>query len=270
MGYDTVRLVEHLPDQPPDALACSRRRVRAADHHGRVRCGEGRDDRRHAGAAQARHRCADRLCARHRAPARRGAGARRAAAARHVAWRATHLALPEPVSNTAPAEFMAMVERAKEYIAAGDIFQVVLAQRFSVPFSLPPFALYRALRRTNPSPFLFHLDFGALRAGRLEPGDPGARARRRGDDPPARRHPAARRHARRGQGARSRAARRSQGARRAPDAARSRPQRRRPRRQDRHGARHRQLRHRALQPRHAHRLQRGGPARRASTTPSTR
>jgi anthranilate synthase component 1 len=73
-----------------------------------------------------------------------------------------HLALPEPVSNTAPAEFMDMVERAKDYITAGDIFQVVLSQRYSVPFTLPPFALYRALRRTNPSPFLFHLDFGSF------------------------------------------------------------------------------------------------------------
>jgi anthranilate synthase component 1 len=53
-----------------------------------------------------------------------------------------------------------MVERAKEYIAAGDIFQVVLSQRFSAPFTLPPFALYRALRRLNPSPFLYFLDFG--------------------------------------------------------------------------------------------------------------
>jgi anthranilate synthase component 1 len=52
------------------------------------------------------------------------------------------------------------VDRAKEYIAAGDAFQIVLAQRFSAPFTLPSFALYRALRRTNPSPFLFHLDFG--------------------------------------------------------------------------------------------------------------
>jgi anthranilate synthase component 1 len=57
---------------------------------------------------------------------------------------------------------MGMVARAKEYIAAGDIFQVVLSQRFSVPFGLPPLALYRALRRTNPSPFLFHLDFGGF------------------------------------------------------------------------------------------------------------
>jgi anthranilate synthase component 1 len=51
-----------------------------------------------------------------------------------------------------------MVARAKEYIAAGDIFQVVLAQRFSAPFTLPPFELYRSLRRVNPSPFLYHLD----------------------------------------------------------------------------------------------------------------
>jgi anthranilate synthase component 1 len=53
-----------------------------------------------------------------------------------------------------------MVRQAKEYISAGDIFQVVLSQRFSIPFTLPPFALYRALRRLNPSPFLYHLDFG--------------------------------------------------------------------------------------------------------------
>ena len=71
-------------------------------------------------------------------------------------------ATSDPVSNTSPAEFEAMVLRAKEYITAGDIFQVVLAQRFSVPFALPPFALYRALRRINPSPFLFYLDFGGF------------------------------------------------------------------------------------------------------------
>lgn len=70
------------------------------------------------------------------------------------------LAAPAPKSNTKPAQYMKMVERAKEYIAAGDIFQVVLSQRFSAPFSLPPFSLYRALRRLNPSPFLFHLEFG--------------------------------------------------------------------------------------------------------------
>ena len=57
---------------------------------------------------------------------------------------------------------MAMVERAKEYIAAGDVFQVVLSQRFETPFELPPFALYRALRRVNPSPFLYYLNFDAF------------------------------------------------------------------------------------------------------------
>ena len=56
------------------------------------------------------------------------------------------------------AGYSAMVGRAKEYIAAGDVFQVVLAQRFTCPFPLPPFALYRALRRVNPSPFLYFLD----------------------------------------------------------------------------------------------------------------
>jgi anthranilate synthase component 1 len=67
-----------------------------------------------------------------------------------------------PRSNTTPAEFREMVLRAKAYIAAGDVFQVVLSQRFEAPFALPPFALYRALRRINPSPYLFFLDFGGF------------------------------------------------------------------------------------------------------------
>ena len=57
-----------------------------------------------------------------------------------------------------PADYTRMVLRAKDYIRAGDIFQVVLAQRFTAPFPLPPFDLYRALRRINPSPFLYFLD----------------------------------------------------------------------------------------------------------------
>jgi anthranilate synthase component 1 len=67
-----------------------------------------------------------------------------------------------PSSNTTPAEYERMVKVAKEYIAAGDIFQVVLSQRFEAPFELPPFALYRALRRVNPAPFLYFLDFGGF------------------------------------------------------------------------------------------------------------
>jgi anthranilate synthase component 1 len=69
---------------------------------------------------------------------------------------------PAPASTMTPEAFMAAAERAKEYIAAGDAFQVVLSQRFSAPFALPPFALYRALRRINPAPFLFYLEFGGF------------------------------------------------------------------------------------------------------------
>jgi anthranilate synthase component 1 len=68
--------------------------------------------------------------------------------------------LPEPVlqPTMADGQYRDMVLRAKDYIAAGDVFQVVLAQRFTCPFTLPPLALYRALRRVNPSPFLYFLD----------------------------------------------------------------------------------------------------------------
>ena len=67
-----------------------------------------------------------------------------------------------PTSNFAKADFLAAVEKCKEYIFAGDAFQIVLSQRFAVPFALPPFALYRALRRINPAPFLFYLEFGGF------------------------------------------------------------------------------------------------------------
>jgi anthranilate synthase component 1 len=63
-----------------------------------------------------------------------------------------------PVSAVGGARYAQMVAAAKAYIGAGDIFQVVLAQRFELPFPLPPFQLYRSLRRVNPSPFLYHLD----------------------------------------------------------------------------------------------------------------
>ncbi len=72
------------------------------------------------------------------------------------------LVAPEPTSNTTEAEYLGMVAKAKDYIRAGDIFQVVLSQRFSAPFALSSFALYRSLRRMNPSPFLFHLDLGGF------------------------------------------------------------------------------------------------------------
>jgi anthranilate synthase component 1 len=159
LGHDTVRLIERLPSQPPDSLGVPdgmfvRPTIMVVFDNVKdemivvtpVRPDAGADA--HAAYAGAVERL-------------RGVVEALDAPLPHVtAMAGVQLALPDPVSNTTPADYMGMVERAKEYIAAGDIFQVVLAQRFSVPFTLPPFALYRALRRTNPSPFLFYLDYG--------------------------------------------------------------------------------------------------------------
>ncbi|RXR30044.1 anthranilate synthase component I [Sphingobium fluviale] len=74
---------------------------------------------------------------------------------------APQIATPDDVTFAPvlkPGQYRDMVLRAQDYIVAGDIFQVVLAQRFTAPFPLPPLALYRALRRINPSPFLYCLD----------------------------------------------------------------------------------------------------------------
>jgi anthranilate synthase component I len=74
--------------------------------------------------------------------------------------------LPEPqlMPTLEPGKYRSMVLKAKDYIEAGDIFQVVLAQRFTCPFPLPPLSLYRALRRVNPSPFLYFLDLPGFAA----------------------------------------------------------------------------------------------------------
>ena len=78
------------------------------------------------------------------------------------AWQGDQKDLPEPRSNVTPEAYYAMVETAKEYIRAGDVFQVVPSQRFSVPFRLPPLSLYRSLRRLNPSPFLYFMNFASF------------------------------------------------------------------------------------------------------------
>jgi anthranilate synthase component 1 len=73
---------------------------------------------------------------------------------------------PTPLVSTMTREqYMAAVLRAKEHIAAGDIFQVVLSQRFSRQTSAAPFDIYRALRRLNPSPYMFFFDFDGLVGG---------------------------------------------------------------------------------------------------------
>ena len=72
-------------------------------------------------------------------------------------------------SNTTKARYLEMVEKAKIYIHAGDIFQVVPSQRFSAPFERSPFAFYRALRRLNPSPFMFYVNFGDFQVSGSSP-----------------------------------------------------------------------------------------------------
>ena len=66
----------------------------------------------------------------------------------------------EAKSESGAEAFQSAVARAREYIAAGDIMQVVLSQRMSMPFSVSPLSLYRALRSLNPSPYMFYYDFG--------------------------------------------------------------------------------------------------------------
>ncbi len=159
MGYDMVRLMERLPEDNPDALGLpnglfSRPTVMAVFDRVEDRVTvftpvwpNGGVDAR-AAYQQACERLAEVVADFERSlPYRREPAEAQAE-------------LPEPQSNMSRERFHDMVRRAKDYIFAGDIFQVVVSQRFAVPFRLPPLALYRALRRLNPSPFLFHMDFG--------------------------------------------------------------------------------------------------------------
>ena len=161
LGYDMIRLVEHLPDVNPDPLGLPdatliRPSVVAVLDGVKgdvIVCSpawasSGLSAR--AAYAQAAERVMDAVRDLSRQP--RDAG------------RDLGEAVPdaEPVSNFTHDGYLNAVERAKEYIRAGDIFQVVPAQRWTVPFNLPPFALYRSLRRTNPSPFMFFFNFGGF------------------------------------------------------------------------------------------------------------
>ncbi len=161
LGYDMIRLVEHLPDVNPDPLGLpdavlTRPSVIAVldGVKGEVTLvspawqSGGLSAR--AAYAQAAERVSDALRDLERAP---GVAAREMGAAQP---------LGEPVSNFTRQGYLAAVEKAKDYIRAGDIFQVVPSQRWTLDFPEPPFALYRALRRTNPSPFMFYFNFGGF------------------------------------------------------------------------------------------------------------
>jgi anthranilate synthase component 1 len=155
MGYDTIRLVENIPNKNPDTIGIPegmfmrptitvifdtvkdlmtvvtpvypKKGVSAAAAYG-----------------DARKRILDTVKVLDRA------------VPHHIP--SASMRFEEATSNIGREGYHSMVEKAKEYVFAGDIFQVVPSQRFRLPFTLPSFALYRSLRRLNPSPFLFHLN----------------------------------------------------------------------------------------------------------------
>lgn len=161
LGYDLIRLVEHLPNVNPDPLGLPdavmlRPSVVAVldGVKGEVTVvspawvADGQSAR--AAYAQAAERVMDAVRDLDRSPAGSARDLGDAAPA------------SDPVSNFAKADYLAAVEAARTYIRAGDIFQVVPSQRWAQPFVQPPFALYRSLRRTNPSPFMFYFNFGGF------------------------------------------------------------------------------------------------------------
>ena len=158
LGYDMVRIIERLPEPKPDVLGVPdavlvRPTVMVVFDAVKdeiavltpVRPAPGVSARAAYEAALER---IDAVTARLEGPLPQGAA------------QSADAPVPVPVSNTSEADYLEMVARAKDYIRAGDIFQVVLSQRFTAPFPLPALSLYRALRRVNPAPFLCYLDFG--------------------------------------------------------------------------------------------------------------
>ena len=158
LGYDMVRLVERLPEPNPDPLGLPdailmRPTVVVVIDNVKglvtiiapIWAADGQSAR--GAYARAAERLSDARAALDRIPRLdREPDAPRA--------------LAPALSNMTEHRFREAVERAQALIRAGDIFQVVLSQRWAVPLDPDPFALYRALRRTNPSPYMFYFDFG--------------------------------------------------------------------------------------------------------------
>jgi anthranilate synthase component 1 len=160
LGYDTIRHVEHLPDINPDPIGLPDALFVRPSVVAVLDGAKGEvilvapvwyDENVSARAAHAQ--AAERVMDAVRDLERPVTDPRDLGAANDV---------PEPVSNFTHQGFLDAVSKAKDYIAAGDIFQVVLSQRWTQDFKLPPFSLYRSLRRTNPSPFMFYFNFGGF------------------------------------------------------------------------------------------------------------
>jgi anthranilate synthase component 1 len=152
LGYDMVRQVEHLPADlvdpigAPDAIMVRPRIVCIFDQVAQEII---------IGSPCAGPEDYDAACTRIEAVARDLALPVSANLDRDVA-----IPTLTPKLGTTAQAFAKRVETAKDYILAGDVFQVVIGQRLSAPLPASPFALYRSLRRMNPSPFLYFLDFG--------------------------------------------------------------------------------------------------------------
>ncbi len=158
LGYDNVRLIEHLPDPPaddlnlPDAIWCFYDSLAAFDrlkHQivliANVFITPGSDlDEKYTQATERIQGLEHDLQTPFRSPD------------------PVRLGSEQLTSNFAREDFEAVVTEAKQRIYEGDIFQVVLSQRFSLSFEGDPFNLYRALRQVNPSPYLFYLDMGEV------------------------------------------------------------------------------------------------------------
>ncbi|WP_377505887.1 anthranilate synthase component I [Octadecabacter sp. R77987] len=160
LGYDMIRLVEHLPDMNPDPLGLPdgvmmRPSVVAVldGVKGDVILVAPAYAASGLSAKAAYAQAAERVMDAQRALENPAVDSRALGQAREAG---------APVSNFAHGDYLAAVEKAKDYIRAGDIFQVVPSQRWTQDFHEPPFALYRSLRRTNPSPFMFFFNFGGF------------------------------------------------------------------------------------------------------------
>jgi anthranilate synthase component 1 len=166
LGYDVVRSFERLPAvrsadlAVPDACLMLATSLLVFDNVAQTitavvqaPVGDGADPDRAYDEAVAR---LDELLARLRTPVSRPVP--------------SPLAPPAPVdSNMTPEAYQAAVRRAKEYIAAGDVIQVVLSQRFELPLRAEPIDVYRCLRTLNPSPYMFFLAMGDVTAAGASP-----------------------------------------------------------------------------------------------------
>lgn len=180
-SYDMVQHLENLPPGPdagdglPDSLLLAPRVVLALDHltHGLqviVNVPLGRDPEADYAAAVRR---LDRVCRQLQTPVPEdGAGLTEA---ENTGGRGNR-AISDPAAHRNPVTsnldrrgFTRRVEKVQEYIRAGDAFQVVLSQRLETPAPAPPLAVYRLLRNSNPSPYLFFLDFGSVQLAGASP-----------------------------------------------------------------------------------------------------